>query len=384
MIALEEARNLALTVWQQQQPPPEVWSVVSGVAAFSTTLAVSTWCQQRILRMSTGTLAPFPSLVGFATVCVASVVSHRVSLSTLQVVRSGDTTPWRFWEQSFQRGNSFGNNSNSNPHASFSYADKHLELPVGRVSWHTLRICCIGVVAFKVLLGGRFWAIAPSSYTHLGSFARTSSWMNGSIPATARYASSAERLWVERMGRRIGCHTCGSRMAHSRAAVKFVGDHMPPKAVANQQNARWIRRLLGNPVQFRFFPQCVPCSSKQGTILGKATSDLRAAIASPASLFTRRSSKLPNLARAGGGVQAYNHGLRPRLHHLAGGVVGGVAVLGANEADLMDENRYRYAQWQHDLHEALLQETPQQWLEGFRRGLMAVRQKVWPNDDSSC
>jgi hypothetical protein len=140
------------------------------------------------------------------------------------------------------------------------------------------------------------------------------------------------------MGRTVGCHTCGSREFFTRSAtsnVKFIGDHMPPKAVANQLNQQWHRRLLGRQVPFRLFPQCVKCSSTQGSILSKATAQ---------SVRTRGLlSRGTSLAGAGGGAQAYFHGFRPRPNHLAGGVIAAVAVVGAAEEDIMDGNRWRYA-----------------------------------------
>ena len=61
----------------------------------------------------------------------------------------------------------------------------------------------------------------------------------------------------------------------SNTAVKFVSDHMPPKAVAEQMNERWYRKVLGLQVPYRFYPQCINCSTKQGSILSQATQELR-------------------------------------------------------------------------------------------------------------
>jgi hypothetical protein len=188
-----------------------------------------------------------------------------------------------------------------------------------RLSYHVqTKSCTIGLVAFK-LLGGKFWAISPSSYTHLGAFAR------GSLPATERYATASQRAEVGKLGRIFGCHTCGAR---SRS---FVGDHMPPKVVAEQLAKRsW---LLGGKrhVQFRFYPQCVKCSGMQGGILSKATLELR---------NNRRASHQLHKIRS----NAYFHGWKFRpIHHLAGGVVAVVAVGGVSDEDLDDENRSRYA-----------------------------------------
>jgi hypothetical protein len=205
------------------------------------------------------------------------------------------------------------------------------------------------LVAFK-LLGGRFWAISPSSYTHLGSFAR---W---SIPCTSSYATSNQRKMIEQMGRKWGCHTCGSRsmmvgpgggksfLASSKSSIRFVGDHMPPKSVAEQMNRNWLRRLRVLPkVQFRFYPQCVTCSNTQGSILSKATHQLKSqrgfsGIFKGAALYD-----------SGGGAMAHFHGLRFRVNHLAGSVVAAGTVVGASNQEISQGNPKRLQRCQDKL-----------------------------------
>lgn len=295
------------------QSPPDSWSILAGVAAFGSTLAVSTWAQGRLLGISTGSPRPVATVAGVAAVCAASLASHHACLATHDSIKYG-----RSHRNYMPLG---GGNS------MFRFREDHLDLKVVKIPLHPIRICVVGLLAFK-LLGGRFRCIPPSSFTDLGSFARPSF----SLPATDRYATSAQRAVVERMGRAVGCHTCGSRMRfHNSGSVKFVADHMPPKVVMEQLNRKWYRQLLGRRVSFRFYPQCVQCSSKQGSILSKATIQ--------ASFLVRRTS----LSKAGGGARAYFHGLRPRVNHLAGGVVAATAVVGVGEADILDGNRWRYA-----------------------------------------
>lgn len=197
---------------------------------------------------------------------------------------------------------------------------------------HTVRIWSFGILVY-LCLGGRFWAVAPSSFTTVGSFAR------GSLPATENYATTNQRQRIERLGRLFGCHTCGTRRLWQRQAVRFNADHMPPKSVATKLEAtRWYRLLRKNVV-FRFYPQCVSCSDKQGTLLSKATASLKE---------TRKlTGAWHHLEAVGGGSNAYNHALRPRLSHLAGGFVAALATVQAQPADFMDGNRYRYAAWQN-------------------------------------
>jgi hypothetical protein len=184
--------------------------------------------------------------------------------------------------------------------------------------------CCVGIVLFK-LLGGRFWSISPSSYTHIGSFGRTVA----SIPATERYATATQRAAIESLGTKFGCHTCGTRMIQhsSRSSIKFVSDHMPPKAVAEQMNQLWYRKLFGKHVQFRFYPQCINCSSIQGSLLSKATQQLkRYRLSSFILRNTKRKAMVDFLSQSGSGSNAYIHGYRPRLYHLTGGIISAIAT----------------------------------------------------------
>lgn len=59
---------------------PDLIPIFSGVLAFYSTLAVSTTLQQRILRISTGSIRPLPTIVGIASVAAASIVSHYTAI----------------------------------------------------------------------------------------------------------------------------------------------------------------------------------------------------------------------------------------------------------------------------------------------------------------
>ena len=230
-----------------------------------------------------------------------------------------------------------------------------------KIPMHEVRVCLLGLLAFKAM-GGRFWAIAPSSYTHLGSFSR---W---SIPCTEKYASKAQREMIEKMGRKWGCHTCGSRMLGSKTAgaARFVGDHMPPKSVAEQMNKAWYRRLNIVPkVQFRFYPQCVNCSNTQGSILSKATNALSSSssLASSSSkspiihLFSKSGRNASILKDAGGGSAiSHFHGGRFRINHLTGGVLAGTIVLGnPTQKEVRNGNPERFKSYQHLLQNKIRQ-----------------------------
>jgi len=278
--------------------PPQVIPILSGTFTFYLTLATSTTLQQRLLRISTGSIRPLPTLIGVASVAAASLVSHYSA--TYMNERINHATK----KKSIWRGLRRHDDEEALIRA-ISASRVSIGDQPGVLSTQTLKIMGIGLLAFK-LFGGRFWGVAPSSFTHLGSFARAS------LPATGSYASANQRIQIERLGKIFGCHTCGSKMrAKPMLSVKFHGDHMPPKSVASQMNNVWWRKIVGSKVGFRFYPQCIDCSNTQGNLLGGA-------VLSAKNLYL----PIASLAHAGGGSKAFNHGLVPRMYHLAGGVVG--------------------------------------------------------------
>ena len=97
-------------------------------------------------------------------------------------------------------------------------------------------------------LGGRFWALSPSSLSTLGAFANTK---KGSLPATLAYATAAKRSEIQQLGRRFGCHTCGARPwpLWGRAQLRYNADHMPPLAEVKVMNQELWRRVLSAPAR---------------------------------------------------------------------------------------------------------------------------------------
>lgn len=160
---------------------------------------------------------------------------------------------------------------------------------------------------------------------------------------------------IEQMGRKWGCHTCGSRMiGQNGLKFRFVGDHMPPKSVADQMNKTWLRRIGVLPkVKFRFYPQCVSCSNTQGSILSKATHQLKG-VTTRNGLWkwgggtSRLSSmvKAATLKEAGGGTSAYFHGWRFRINHFTGSLIAASVVVGAADSEIVKGNPRRLERWQ--------------------------------------
>ncbi|WP_456062044.1 SitA5 family polymorphic toxin [Archangium lipolyticum] len=81
-----------------------------------------------------------------------------------------------------------------------------------------------------------------------------------SIPARGpgRDFTAAEREAVNEIGRKHGCHTCGTRNPGTKSG-DFIPDHQPPSQLAPGQPQR-------------LFPHCKACSLKQG---GEVNAELR-------------------------------------------------------------------------------------------------------------
>ena len=369
-------------------PPTLPTCMAAGTLSFYSTLALSTLFQGKILRLSTGSMPPVPTIAGIATVAVGGLAAHGTSVVVTALQRNDQNRKRRrdslsassWWRQSTQQPQQ---SSVFADFVDFDRASQALQSGVQSIDTdirnfgqalskdpaHAMRIAALALITFKVL-GGRFWSIPPSSYTNLGSFAR----VTHSIPAKMDYATSAQRKVIESVGRKWGCHTCGSRMIFSRtrpsangaaSMVKFHADHMPPKSVARALNARWWRKLLRIQVKQRFYPQCVSCSNVQGSILSKATSMNGVT----GGVFGSKVNGARALAASGGGSAAYNHGFRPRFYHITGGLVAAATVADANENEVVrNGNAKRFRMIQGQIGDAVgsLVDCCCDWIDSFR------------------
>lgn len=82
----------------------------------------------------------------------------------------------------------------------------------------------------------------------LGSYARE--WIPA--PSTNRRLNQSEQQEIDRIGRKWGCHRCGSTDPKNPSG-SFIGDHQVPKS-------------MGTPT--RIYPHCASCSASQGGLLG--------------------------------------------------------------------------------------------------------------------
>lgn len=115
-----------------------------------------------------------------------------------------------------------------------------------------------GLVAYKVL-GGRLRNVMPSDVIRPGAHAHSS------IPSRGiRYANDVESGLIKDLFKRYGCHHCGRRRG------SCIADHMPANMRAKEAMAgNFFTRLLRiqPTVSQRLYPQCLPCSKLQSTVL---------------------------------------------------------------------------------------------------------------------
>lgn len=110
-----------------------------------------------------------------------------------------------------------------------------------------------GLLVFRAL-GGKFKNVLPSNLLFPGAFAN-----NGVPVGLLQKANSSIRKKMLYIGRRYGCHSCGSR-----TQSLYIVDHQPPSMVVKQSmNTSGETHLVQ-----QVFPHCVKCSVRQGSACG--------------------------------------------------------------------------------------------------------------------
>jgi hypothetical protein len=105
----------------------------------------------------------------------------------------------------------------------------------------------LGVSVFALLEQGAFHTAFPSSVIQMGVFANSWRSRSRSVLSTSDVATPAQRAQIQELGKRFGCHQCGSNQIFSKET--FIADHMPPTKFAKEANARWWRKILRMPVR---------------------------------------------------------------------------------------------------------------------------------------
>ena len=77
-----------------------------------------------------------------------------------------------------------------------------------------IRNLYVGIFLFIIIENKSFLTAIPSSTLSIGSFALP---VRGSIPVFGDIASDTQRVLIQKLGRRFGCHQCGSRQIFSKS-----------------------------------------------------------------------------------------------------------------------------------------------------------------------
>ena len=140
----------------------------------------------------------------------------------------------------------------------------------------------VGVSLFSLFERRNFLTALPSSVITLGAFAQRNMLVTrlgrGSVLSTDVAATEKQRRAIQTIGKRFGCHQCGSRQLFTSfgniGISTFIADHQPPTKMAKLMSDKWWRRTLRWPVTQRLWPQCQQCFRLQGNAVRTNTHTL--------------------------------------------------------------------------------------------------------------
>ena len=91
---------------------------------------------------------------------------------------------------------------------------------------------------------------------------------NNCIPTEARKVDANQGKFIQKVGEKWGCHSCGSRYP----ASGYHADHIVPQEFCTPYMEPVFEQLeIPYPETFELLPQCPRCSGKQGGDMAKIT-----------------------------------------------------------------------------------------------------------------
>lgn len=120
----------------------------------------------------------------------------------------------------------------------------------------------LGMGIFILLEQSAFRTALPSSVIAPGVYSNSFNMLRRSVRATSEATTEAQRKLIQSIGKRYGCHQCGSRQLLSGKV--FIGDHMPPTKMAKEMSAAFWRKFFRLTVEQRLWAQCDACFRMQG------------------------------------------------------------------------------------------------------------------------
>mmetsp|Transcript_1585 Transcript_1585/g.2620 ORF Transcript_1585/g.2620 Transcript_1585/m.2620 type:complete len:283 (+) Transcript_1585:70-918(+) len=129
---------------------------------------------------------------------------------------------------------------------------------------NVIRRTVIGLSFFLALEGRLGRTSFPSNSISLGAYAQQFRVLSRSVASNSKAATELQRAKIQLLGKRFGCHQCGTKWSN-----KFIADHMPPTKFVEQANKRLWRKISGIKMTQRLWPQCERCFSVQGSAVSK-------------------------------------------------------------------------------------------------------------------
>ena len=201
---------------------------LGGALAFPTVLGLGQLAIFKPLRLTCS--SPVASLCGGVSVLGAGCVASLTAVQALSLTH----------RKSSNDSSQTGSSSNCN---AVDFGGQEL-----------LASTVASAILFRAL-GGRFSSVLPSHLLKPGAFAQE--W----IPVRSTQASERQRHVIRELGRRHGCHSCGTRSVR-----QFHADHQPPNKVHSTHNSPDAKNVITQ----RLYPQCNKCSNSQGALLSQS------------------------------------------------------------------------------------------------------------------
>ena len=108
----------------------------------------------------------------------------------------------------------------------------------------------LGVSIYLALEGGFFRTTFPSSSIARGALANSRNMFFRSIKSSGPATTHRERTIIQSLGKKYGCHQCGSRQFRPFNPTFFIADHIPPTKMALKSESAIWRRVFGVKVSF--------------------------------------------------------------------------------------------------------------------------------------
>lgn len=116
-----------------------------------------------------------------------------------------------------------------------------------RAKKESIKRMLLGISLYTLLERQSFYTAFPSSVIEMGVFANSWTARYRSVLSTSEVATPSQRMAIQKLGAKYGCHQCGSKQVFT--AETFIADHMPPTKFVREANEKWWRKFFNMKVR---------------------------------------------------------------------------------------------------------------------------------------